>query len=341
MKNNLPFGGIPFIGIGDFRQVAPVVKGSGSTPSQLASVKSSSVWPSFRINALKIAIRSARDPEYTRAVDEIGEDYKNKRIGISFLARLDDIEDSIRFLFPMNILENPLASLKRAFLSPKNCQVDEFNDNILRRLAGHERQFILPCFAFWHIICLRNAKELYYSADVVKENEYCDEEDLTADYLALLTQNGVPPHILRLKKGCVCSLMRNLSVRQGLVKNARVVVRELHRRFIEVQVVDNRLNTMGGCHCIPRIRFEFSPPHTSWTIQRLQFPLRVAYACTFNGCVGLTLDKTVIDLRNPVFAHGQLYTALSRVRCREDSRVLMEPGEKDETENVVYKELLL
>ena len=34
LKNvELPFGGIPFVGLGDFRQVAPVVKGTGSTAS--------------------------------------------------------------------------------------------------------------------------------------------------------------------------------------------------------------------------------------------------------------------------------------------------------------------
>ena len=163
---------------------------------------------------------------------------------------------------------------------------------------------------------------MFYSADFVKEDPESTEHDLTSDYLTVLSHNGVPPHILRLKKGCICTLMRNMSVRQGLVKNARVVVQRLHRRFVEVQVINNRSDELGLTHCIPRIRFEFTPAHSSWTVQRIQFPLRLAYACTFNGCVGLTLDKTILDLRTPVFAHGQLYTALSRVRCRQDSRVL-------------------
>ena len=175
----------------------------------------------------------------------------------------------------------------------------------------------------------------------MKEDGEQDDDSLTPDYLAVLTHNGVPPHFLRLKKGCICTVMRNMSVRRGLVKNARVVVQELHRRFIEVQVINNRSNTLGETHCIPRIHFEFSPAHSSWTVQRMQFPLRVAYACTFNGCVGLTLDKTILDLRTPVFAHGQLYTALSRVRNCFDSKVLFEIGEGPETDNVVYKDLLL
>ena len=181
----------------------------------------------------------------------------------------------------------------------------------------------------------------YYSADVIKEDGETPEHEVTPDYLSVLTHNGIPPHLLRLKKGCVCSLMRNLSVRNGLVKNARVVVRQLHRRFVEVQLIDNRTNSFTVTHCIPRIRFEFLPAHASWTVQRVQFPLRVAYACTFNGCVGLTLDKTVLDLRTPVFAHSQLYTALSRVRCRADTRLLFDLAGGPETENVVYKDLLL
>jgi len=129
----------------------------------------------------------------------------------------------------------------------------------------------------------------------------------------MLTHNGVPPHLLHLKIGCICSLMRNISVRKGLVKNARVVVHQLHRRFVQVQLINNRDGQLGEIYCIPRIRFEFTPAHSSWTVHRLQLPLRLAYACTFHGCIGLTLDKTVLDIRTPVFAHGQLYTALSRV----------------------------
>jgi hypothetical protein len=175
----------------------------------------------------------------------------------------------------------------------------------------------------------------------VKENDNAEHDEITPDYLAILTHNGIPPHMLRIKKGCICTLMRNMSVRKGLVKNARVIIRNVHRRFAEVQVVNNQTGTLGDIHCIPRIRFEFKPTHSSWTIQRLQFPFRLAYSCTFNGCVGLTLDKTVLDQRTRVFAHGQLYTALSRVRRRTDSRVLFNEEEGPETSNVVFKELLL
>jgi hypothetical protein len=99
-----------------------------------------------------------------------------------------------------------------------------------------------------------------------------------------------------LKKGCVCSLMRNMSVKKGLVKNVHVIVNELHQKFIEICVISNRTSHLGEIHCIPHIQFPFHPMHSSWTVHWLQLPLRLAYSCTFNGCIRLTLDRTVLDV---------------------------------------------
>ncbi|KAG1888976.1 uncharacterized protein F5891DRAFT_81884 [Suillus fuscotomentosus] len=96
----------------------------------------------------------------------------------------------------------------------------------------------------------------------------------------------------------------------------------------------------GEMHCLSRITFK--PPRSTWTVNQKKFPLRPAYATTFNGCQGLTLQKAVLDLRTDSFAHGQLYTALSRVRCRRDIRALFAETEDEKTTaNVVYKHLLL
>ncbi|KAG2344534.1 hypothetical protein BDR05DRAFT_882327, partial [Suillus weaverae] len=88
---------------------------------------------------------------------------------------------------------------------------------------------------------------------------------------------------------------------------------------------------------LPRIAFTFNLASSSWTVvNRKQFPLRPAYAMTFNGSQGLTLEKTVLDLRTDSFTHRQLYTALSRVRGRRDIRALFREGEQETTANIVY-----
>ena len=181
--------------------------------------------------------------------------------------------------------------------------------------------------------------ESYFSSDILKEADEApsDAPEQTPDYLALLTHPDTPPHRLDLKVNAICAIQRNLSVEKGLVRNRRVRIVALHRRFIEVQIPNTT-----DIHCLPRITFSFNPRGSSWTVNRRQFPLRAAYATTFNGSQGLTLQHAVIDLRTDPFAHGQLYTALSRVRNRNDIRVLFAPNNEDkDTANIVFKRLLL
>ena len=44
---------------------------------------------------------------------------------------------------------------------------------------------------------------------------------------------------------------------------------------------------------------------------------------TINKAQGQTLDRVGLDLRDDVFAHGQLYVALSRARCAANIMVLL------------------
>jgi hypothetical protein len=160
--------------------------------------------------------------------------------------------------------------------------------------------------------------ETYLSCNSVKEIRDAAHHlppTLRSDYLAMLSEPGVPPHELYLKVGSICSVMRYLCIEKGLVKNIHVRVVELHRHIVRVDLLrDQSTSIVDRLFYLPRISFEFHPRQTSWTVERRQFPLRLAYAITFNSCQGLTLDKVVLDLTTPIFAHGQFYTSLSRVQ---------------------------
>jgi hypothetical protein len=189
-----------------------------------------------------------------------------------------------------------------------------------------------------------NITATYLSYDTIKELDGEDSQLPTAaqaDLLSMLNESGVPSYELSLKVGCIASVMRNLSMDQGLVKNVRVQVIGLRSNIVCVQKLHSP-STEAQPLYLPRINFEFQPNGANWTVQRRQFPLRPAYATTFNSCQGLTLDGVVLDLTTPVFAHGQLYTSLSRVRDSSDIWILRNGDEVDSpTLNVVYPELLL
>jgi hypothetical protein len=174
---------------------------------------------------------------------------------------------------------------------------------------------------------------------MVKEEDLDPFDNMhTPDFLALLTHSGVPPHELTLKPGAICTIMRNMSIEKGLVKNSRVLIQALHDRFVEVRPLDTNGKLLEKIYPIPRIRFSFNPPRSSWTVDRLQFPLRLAH--TFHSCLGLMLDCAAFDFRTDVFAHGQLYTAISRMQTRHDGLAILKELDEDTTANIVYSQLI-
>ncbi|KAI0829617.1 hypothetical protein BC628DRAFT_1314525 [Trametes gibbosa] len=135
--------------------------------------------------------------------------------------------------------------------------------------------------------------------------------------------------------------MCNFAPDRGLVKNTRVVVVHVGRRIVTVRI----LRGVGGVSTVDaedvlvsRIPFT-TLLESGHTLVRRQFPLAPAYATTFNSCQGLTLDVVGVDLTRPVFSHGQLYTALSRIRHRSHAQVRVRPGQSM-TRNVTYQEIL-
>lgn len=53
----------------------------------------------------------------------------------------------------------------------------------------------------------------------------------------------------------------------------------------------------------------------------IQLPLKPAYAMTIHKSQGMSVDSVLIKLGNGCFAHGQLYTALSRCRSLKNLRI--------------------
>ncbi|KAI2837442.1 hypothetical protein CBS147320_10990 [Aspergillus niger] len=147
----------------------------------------------------------------------------------------------------------------------------------------------------------------YYSHDTIKEMDGSSFHLPTGAE----AEPGVPPHNLSLEVGCVASIMRNLSIEKGLVKNVGC-------RWTTYLPMSSR-----RCRSSASLA---SPSNSDRTVPI--GPSSVAssqcrwHATTFNSCQGLT----------PVFAHGQLYTSLSRVRRGADIYPTL---------NVVYRDLLL
>jgi ATP-dependent DNA helicase PIF1 len=135
---NTPFGGKVIIAVGDFRQVAPVIPNGGKQEVINASIKSSLLWSIFNNITLHTPIRYGSDPSLCHFVDSVGNGEIGPIIDLNIFQDVVKIDEAVDFLFPMNVWSQPTQCVNRAFLSPRNALVDEFNDIILQLLEGEE-----------------------------------------------------------------------------------------------------------------------------------------------------------------------------------------------------------
>ena len=96
----------------------------------------------------------------------------------------------------------------------------------------------------------------------------------------------------------------------------------------------------GENRLIPRIKLTTSTDDFPFAISRLQFPVRLCFAMTINKSQGQSFRRVGVDLRMPVFSHGQLYVAMSRVTDIRGLCVLRS-SEGAKIYNVLYPEVLI
>ena len=158
-------------------------------------------------------------------------------------------------------------------------------------------------------------------------------------------KNGVPPHSLKLKVNDICLITRAMMV-DNLPSNARVKITKISHKLIWVLTIMEKHPRVVA---IPKIRFKFRMEYgQSFTMMRTQFPLRLAYAMSYNKSQSQTLLRTLVDCTEMPFAHGHLYVASSRVRSPdniayyfEDADEMVDLHKKAVVTNIVYKRLIL
>ena len=142
-------------------------------------------------------------------------------------------------------------------------------------------------------------------------------------------------------------ILRNLDPPNGICNGTRCILLASTRYVLRVQLIGGEFH--GKEALIPRIKL--SPPETDigFQMQRLQFPVRLAFAMTINKSQGQSVNYVGIDLTTPVFTHGQLYVALSRCRSVQNIKVIFPElssqqqieNSRTNTTNVVFTEALI
>lgn len=271
VKQNLePFGGIQIVLVGDFFQLPPIMKMEAKDNSQIIFDDE----PVARFAYESSSWRRA-NPMVCYLTEQYRQDDENF-LGLLLAIRRNTFNDEhLKYISVRKIAPNSAPSGAPKLFS-HNADVDRVNDEILLKLSGESKLFVMSSQGI---------------------------EALTS----ALKRGCLSPETLKLKIGASVMFTKN-SPKDGFVNgtlgivhgfgqyNGYPIVKARDGRKIEVEPMDWSIGDNGKV-----------------SAKITQLPLRLAWAITVHKSQGMSLDEAVMDLSD-VFEFGQGYVALSRVR---------------------------
>ncbi|XP_074546718.1 uncharacterized protein LOC141805519 isoform X3 [Halichoeres trimaculatus] len=283
-----PFGGVSVIAVGDFYQLPPV-KGKPLYSSPIGV----DLWCNFSIVELTAVVRQ-KDSVFAELLNRLrvrSKDTPLLETDVQILeSRETGEESSALHIFPTNmqVSEHNLEQLFASCPDYVTIDAQDYQNSSktgkLEKMAGHHRAASDTCLQ--ERLCLaRNARVML-----------CKNVDV-GDGLV----NGA------------CGTVTHIEFKNVKDKFPQTVYVKFDDPRIGSQRRKQRAHAAVECRDSTAIDPE-QEKATKWGGLRVQFPLRLAWACTVHKVQGLTVDQAVVCFKK-VFAPGQAYVALSRVRA--------------------------
>ncbi|PIA35515.1 hypothetical protein AQUCO_03500110v1 [Aquilegia coerulea] len=301
--NDKPFGGVTVVLGGDFRQTLPVIPQGSREEVVAASFRKSFLWDNVQVlnlvDNMRLNKEDAENMKFAGYLIQVGTNPNETIILPDDVKNLENLKDLVLSVYPQLDIKRPDSTIflkERSILSARNDDVATINELAIKLKPGKMFE--------------------YLAADkVVDEGRgtQINGKGVTSEFLNSQEPASLPPFNPSLKIGTPIMLLRNISPRDGLCNGTRLMVVKCASRVIEAKILTGE--KAGDLVFIPRITITPSVKQLAFQMSRRQFPIRLAYAMTINKSQGQSVKYIGIDLRNPVFSHGQLQKNLQQMLC--------------------------
>lgn len=289
--NNMPFGGVQMVFIGDVYQLPPVLT---REEEEMFSMMYQSPYFFDSIVMHEILHTSLYEMFEFIELHEIFRQNDEKFIEILNKVRSNNVDFGVIKEINQRCIPNFTPLMEYIYLVGTNRQADEINKKKLDELKGSPLKF-------------KAALTGNFDA-----RSYPTEEDLVLKVGArvMFVKNDPEGRWINGTVGTVKEF-----VSKGIGTYVRVAIDNGNTVDVEPASWDNYKSTFNQ---------ETRSIEREITGSFTQIPLKLAWAFTIHKSQGKTFEKVILDLGNGAFAHGQTYVALSRCKSL-DGLVLKKP----------------
>lgn len=308
-NNDLPFGGIPVVIVGDLFQLPPIV--STNAENEYLRKEYGGIY-FFNSHVIQKNIENIKLFELTKSYRQQN-DTNYLQILDAFRKPLSNTE-KLSLINKLNTRVQTNLPDKAIYITSSNEQVCSVNTQKLALLPGETKML-----------------DAVYTIRLRDESDY-----IVLKHSDLPSKKNIHPIVV--PSSCEGQLSFKIGARVVLCKSSKwwgynngdlgVIIDFDGKSFSIKKDIDGSIvkcphpNDKYKSNQMVNYRYEMEYDEVAHKLQSkkpfvqrtVQFPIKLAYAFTIHKAQGQTYDEIVLDLSSHIFAPGQLYVALSRVK---------------------------